>query len=678
MSNNIEFDFEMAELDLKGKRFEEAEAKFISLARETKNNPKAWLGLGIAKYGKLLDLSATPDEVFYCFEKAKLLEPAKSAELESLVLKNSFDIVLILFEQYLYANTVKADARKQKLLSALTLTASSFLGAVSQNGSKKNYSFYSDFVAISGTALSYANYTMSQKSKLTAENSQIEIINLINTIKLKICEFVIEQSGELIEFKNSIEKIQIQISNDSLGYEQQKGIGNILDEETIKNQEKLKLLNSSSNWNNWANVCYLLAVISAFLMFGGEYPAIIGCVFWGILGFSATKKSKKQKDQLEALELPIQKEEIQKVLPVNSDVKIESPLSQEKMEATMPFEEIILEDDSNTSKKKYFIIGFIILIAVAAIFYLFQREKLSSNKIAQLNEFKRTASSAENTQVTEQNNNLIVDGKYPHSSERILTAVDLSDINIDQLKIMRNEIYARHGFIFQTGDMKIYFESQKWYKPLYNDISNQLSNIEKTNVDFLLQQEKIFATKPNAYNENAIQYKIGKYNAIIDLDKMQMKWVNGTTYTKLVEIEMGGTNVRKFEEYENGNVTGTFELYNITDGETDGIFRRADGKEFKMKMVSHSISKNGKKLRYLFYSNGGLTGYFDDGTIANCPRCDLLKENIKILYSLPPFLTYTVENGFLLVNGNRKEYPKGGEGLSEGWALIDYEWLIKL
>lgn len=77
------------------------------------------------------------------------------------------------------------------------------------------------------------------------------------------------------------------------------------------------------------------------------------------------------------------------------------------------------------------------------------------------------------------------EGNYPEGSSRMLTRSDLVNLSSFELKIMRNEIFARHGLIFKTEDMQQYFAQQKWYKPLYSDVSNALSATEKRNVDFI-------------------------------------------------------------------------------------------------------------------------------------------------------------------------------------------------
>jgi hypothetical protein len=54
---------------------------------------------------------------------------------------------------------------------------------------------------------------------------------------------------------------------------------------------------------------------------------------------------------------------------------------------------------------------------------------------------------------------------------------------------MRNEIFARHGYIFKTNDMKLYFESQAWYSPKYEDVTSFLTEIEKGNIELIKRYE---------------------------------------------------------------------------------------------------------------------------------------------------------------------------------------------
>ena len=95
----------------------------------------------------------------------------------------------------------------------------------------------------------------------------------------------------------------------------------------------------------------------------------------------------------------------------------------------------------------------------------------------------------ENNNTDQHNSGSSTFGRFPQASERLLTASDLQGLSKFDLKIMRNEIFARHGYIFQTNEMKNYFQSQSWYTPKYRDISSLLSNIEQKNVALIKRYE---------------------------------------------------------------------------------------------------------------------------------------------------------------------------------------------
>jgi len=80
-------------------------------------------------------------------------------------------------------------------------------------------------------------------------------------------------------------------------------------------------------------------------------------------------------------------------------------------------------------------------------------------------------------------------GIYPEASTRLLGPSDIQGLNSWDLKIMRNEIFARHGYIFQTQDMINYFSQQSWYRPRYQNVMSLLSYIEKKNIEFIKKYE---------------------------------------------------------------------------------------------------------------------------------------------------------------------------------------------
>ena len=67
-------------------------------------------------------------------------------------------------------------------------------------------------------------------------------------------------------------------------------------------------------------------------------------------------------------------------------------------------------------------------------------------------------------------------GRWPWTSGRLIHPGELWPLSLGELELMRNEIYARHGWIFNRPDLRNYFESQPWYRP-----KGDLPNLESSN-----------------------------------------------------------------------------------------------------------------------------------------------------------------------------------------------------
>lgn len=81
-----------------------------------------------------------------------------------------------------------------------------------------------------------------------------------------------------------------------------------------------------------------------------------------------------------------------------------------------------------------------------------------------------------------------IDGDFYHiSGSRKLTEEDVKGKTSHELRIMRNEIYARHGYIFKDPILRDYFMQKSWYKP--TTISVTFNDIEEYNVRFIQQYE---------------------------------------------------------------------------------------------------------------------------------------------------------------------------------------------
>ena len=96
---------------------------------------------------------------------------------------------------------------------------------------------------------------------------------------------------------------------------------------------------------------------------------------------------------------------------------------------------------------------------------------------------------------------------FPASDKRRLDADDIglaeTTDNIIQTGI--NEIYARHGRIFQDEEWKQYFSNKKWYRGTIepdNFTDDMLSEIEKENVDFLSSRLRNTNNEGSEISEN--------------------------------------------------------------------------------------------------------------------------------------------------------------------------------
>ncbi|MDZ4810926.1 MAG: YARHG domain-containing protein [Bacteroidota bacterium] len=146
------------------------------------------------------------------------------------------------------------------------------------------------------------------------------------------------------------------------------------------------------------------------------------------------------------------------------------------------------------------IISIVALIGFAVAGYFLFFNKNNNDKVINSHETDKKGENADNpsekrdtiNQTLPINKSTIssTPGRFPQSSERLLTNSDLMGLNLLDLKIMRNEIYARHGFIFQKDDMRQFFNSQSWYRPLYVNVDNLLTSVEKSNIHLIKDFER--------------------------------------------------------------------------------------------------------------------------------------------------------------------------------------------
>jgi hypothetical protein len=76
-------------------------------------------------------------------------------------------------------------------------------------------------------------------------------------------------------------------------------------------------------------------------------------------------------------------------------------------------------------------------------------------------------------------------GEFPEGSSKILADKNLEFLSKWGLKVMLNEIYARHGMTFTDGDLQNHFNHESWYMGTRDHVDALLSDIEKKNIIFI-------------------------------------------------------------------------------------------------------------------------------------------------------------------------------------------------
>lgn len=117
--------------------------------------------------------------------------------------------------------------------------------------------------------------------------------------------------------------------------------------------------------------------------------------------------------------------------------------------------------------------------------------------VRSLNNNPTTDSEPDTEQVVEDRYRFPGDTNHPDNrfhnfdwlSERKVTSTDLSGLSAGDLRLLRNAIFAKHGYRFKDVDLSEYFGRFPWYDPRYSDVSSRLSKLESENIAFIQRFE---------------------------------------------------------------------------------------------------------------------------------------------------------------------------------------------
>ncbi|TGN00016.1 YARHG domain-containing protein [Leptospira dzoumogneensis] len=75
-------------------------------------------------------------------------------------------------------------------------------------------------------------------------------------------------------------------------------------------------------------------------------------------------------------------------------------------------------------------------------------------------------------------------------SDKVISESDLSSYTkSSDLRIIRNSIFAKHGYIFKSDELKDFFAKKSWYKVRFHNVDNLLSQNDKRNIELISYKE---------------------------------------------------------------------------------------------------------------------------------------------------------------------------------------------
>jgi len=88
-----------------------------------------------------------------------------------------------------------------------------------------------------------------------------------------------------------------------------------------------------------------------------------------------------------------------------------------------------------------------------------------------------------------QRNVALLPGDMEFFENRLVTDQMLRGLSLHELRLLRNEVYARHGRMFKAEWLQQYFFQQPWYAPDENFKDEELSGNDKLNVETIVKYE---------------------------------------------------------------------------------------------------------------------------------------------------------------------------------------------
>ena len=113
-------------------------------------------------------------------------------------------------------------------------------------------------------------------------------------------------------------------------------------------------------------------------------------------------------------------------------------------------------------------------------------EYVASGQVPSIPRQKQSRSRARSSS----NGNVVWGTQYDWLSTQYVTYSDIQYLDRGQVRVLKNSIYARHGYKFKDKNLRAYFNSQYWYNGYRSTIpTREFNKVEQYNIQFLARYE---------------------------------------------------------------------------------------------------------------------------------------------------------------------------------------------
>lgn len=74
--------------------------------------------------------------------------------------------------------------------------------------------------------------------------------------------------------------------------------------------------------------------------------------------------------------------------------------------------------------------------------------------------------------------------------DNLLYVHDMHSLDLNELRILRNSIYAKHGYQFSSRDLQRHFAQFIWYAGTKDNVDTELSHIDKADIKLISRIEE--------------------------------------------------------------------------------------------------------------------------------------------------------------------------------------------